>query len=159
MSHDQTAAPVADPALRRLHAELAITQHTALSTGAGFIPVPLVDFAAIGATQLSLVYRLCRIYRVPFWSQAVRSVIVSIAGAAVPSSVGPLLIGSSVKAIPGIGTVFGGIATPALAAGVTYAVGHVFVRHFESGGTLLDFSANGMKAQFERALDEREKEP
>jgi uncharacterized protein (DUF697 family) len=153
----ETAGP--DPAVRRLEAEVAITQHTAVATGAGFIPVPLADFVVIAAAQLSLLYRLCRIYRVPFSPEAARSVVASLVGAAVPSGVAPLLLASSLKAIPGIGTAFGSVATPALAAGVTYAVGRVFVTHLESGGTLLDFSADGMRAHFEKALDERAKGP
>jgi uncharacterized protein (DUF697 family) len=155
MSEVGTAATAKESALRRVQAELAITQHTAVSTGAGFIPLPVIDFAAIGAAQLTLLYRLCRIYDVPFSAQAARSVITSLVGAAVPSGFVPLFLASSLKVLPGIGTAFGSFATPVLAAGITYAVGVVFVLHLESGGTLLDFSANGMKARFERALEER----
>ena len=159
MSEVRAGSVVKDPALRRLQADLAITQHTAVSTGAGFIPLPVIDFAVIGAAQLSLLYRLCRIYHVPFSAEAARSVIASLVAAAVPSGVAPLLLASSLKAVPGIGTALGSFATPVLAAGVTYAVGRVFVMHLESGGTLLDFSANGMKVHFEKALAERTKEP
>jgi uncharacterized protein (DUF697 family) len=30
--------------------------------GAGFIPVPVVDFFAVGAIQLDMVRQLCRVY-------------------------------------------------------------------------------------------------
>ena len=29
---------------------------------------------------------------------------------------------------------------PVLSAGATYAIGNAFIKHFESGGTLLDFN-------------------
>ena len=37
-----------------------------------------------------------------------------------------------------VGTLFGVISVSAFAAAGTYAVGRLFVAHFESGGTLLD---------------------
>jgi hypothetical protein len=35
--------------------------------------------------------------------------------------------------------VAGGISVAALSFATTYAVGNLFIQHFESGGTLLDF--------------------
>jgi hypothetical protein len=44
-----------------------------------------------------------------------------------------------VKSIPIAWTAVGELATPALAVAATYAIGMVFIQHFASGGTLLDF--------------------
>jgi uncharacterized protein (DUF697 family) len=44
------------------------------------------------------------------------------------------------KAIPVVGTALATIVTPTLSAGLTYAIGRVFIQHFESGGNLLDFN-------------------
>jgi uncharacterized protein (DUF697 family) len=41
----------------------------------------------------------------------------------------------------GPGSVLGGLTIGALEATVTFALGQVFIEHFESGGTLLDFDA------------------
>ena len=49
----------------------------------------------------------------------------------------PLASASVVKAIPLLGTLVGGVSWLALAGASTYAVGKVFIQHFESGGTLL----------------------
>jgi hypothetical protein len=46
---------------------------------------------------------------------------------------------SMVKSIPIAGTAVGALVTPALAVAATYAIGMVFIQHFASGGTLLDF--------------------
>jgi hypothetical protein len=35
-----------------------------------------------------------------------------------------------------------------LAGGCTYAVGQTFIRHFESGGTLLSFNAKDFQSSF-----------
>lgn len=138
--------------LRRLRCDMAITKHAAASMGAGFIPLPLVDFAAVAGVQLSLLYRLCRIYEVPFSTEAARSLVASLAAGAVPGGLQPLFLSSAVKVIPGVGTAVGQYATPVISAAATYAIGVVFLRHLESGGTLLDFSAQGMKEHFEKAL-------
>ena len=45
-----------------------------------------------------------------------------------------------VKGLPVIGTLVGTFTTPVLFAGATYIIGKVFIQHFTSGGTLLDFN-------------------
>lgn len=155
VTEQQTAAetPQADvlAEMRKLKVDMTISKHVSTALGFGFIPVPLVDFVAVTGVQLDMVYRLCRIYEVDFSTQAVRAVIASLVGAGVPLQ--PLLT-SGIKMIPGIGTAAGFFAGPALAGATTYAVGRVFVQHFETGGTLLTFDANKMKSHFERALSE-----
>lgn len=155
VTEPQTASETANPdvlaEMRKLKVDMTISKHVGTALGFGFIPVPLVDFIAITGVQLDMVYRLCRIYEIDFSTQAVRGVLASLIGAGVPLQ--PLLT-SSIKMIPGVGAAAGFFAAPALAGATTYAVGRVFVEHFETGGTLLTFDANKMKAHFERALAE-----
>lgn len=106
---------------------------------AGLIPVPVVDLVAIGGLQLQMLRRLSQIYDVPFADNRGKSLITSLAGAAIPTSSG-LGAAEFLKAIPIVGTAIGALVTPALAAGLTFAIGKVFIQHFESGGTLLDFN-------------------
>ena len=54
-----------------------------------------------------------------------------------------------------LGTLGGG-AVAISGASVTYATGEVFVQHFESGGTLLDFDVEKAKSQFKKALKKGE---
>jgi hypothetical protein len=49
-------------------------------------------------------------------------------------------VGSLAKGIPGVGTLVGALTMPAFSAGATYIIGKVFIQHFASGGTLLDFN-------------------
>jgi hypothetical protein len=49
-------------------------------------------------------------------------------------------IGSVAKGMPGIGTLVGALTMPVFSAGATYIIGKVFIQHFASGGTLLDFN-------------------
>jgi uncharacterized protein (DUF697 family) len=106
---------------------------------AGIIPVPIVDVVAVGAVQVQMLRRLSQFYEVPFSENRGKSLIAALAGALVPltSTVG---IYSTVKAVPVLGTIIGELAMPVLSAGATYAIGQAFIKHFESGGTLLDFN-------------------
>jgi uncharacterized protein (DUF697 family) len=145
------AAQAAAAGLRRVQCDLTITKHVSLAVGAGFVPLPVFDVMAVSGVQLDMLYRLCRIYNVPFSREAARSMISALVGASIPA--GPAgMLASGVKMIPGIGTALGLFTSPSLYAATTYAVGRVFVEHLESGGTLLTFDASKMKAHFERAL-------
>jgi uncharacterized protein (DUF697 family) len=137
--------------VRTLRCDVTISKHVAAAMGFGFLPLPMIDFVAITSVQMDLVYRLSRIYDVEFSTQAVRALIGSLLGASIPLQ--PALI-SGLKVLPGIGAAAAFIAQPALAGASTYAIGKVFVEHFESGGTLLTFDAGKMKAHFEQRMNE-----
>jgi uncharacterized protein (DUF697 family) len=109
------------------------------SGAAGIIPLPVVDVAVVGGLQLQMVRRLSQIYDVPFSENSGKSLIASLAGSAIPmsSSIGAASI---LKVIPFVGTIASALVMPALSGAATYAIGKVFIQHFASGGTLLDFN-------------------
>ena len=47
---------------------------------------------------------------------------------------------SLIKFLPGIGTAIGQLTMAAVSAPTTWILGKVFIQHFASGGTLLDFN-------------------
>jgi uncharacterized protein (DUF697 family) len=113
------------------------------SGAAGLIPIPLVDMAAVGGVQLQMLRRLSEIYGVPFSDNRGKSIIASVAGAIIPASTATttaMTFSSLLKGLPGIGTMAGALSMPVFSAGVTYVIGRVFIKHFASGGTLLDFN-------------------
>ncbi len=105
---------------------------------AGLIPVPLVDIAVVGGTQFDMLRRLSKIYGVPFSKNLGKSVLANLAGTAVPA-VAAASAASALKGIPVIGTGIGALTMSAGAASATYLIGKIFIQHFASGGTLLDF--------------------
>lgn len=124
-----------------------VKNHAMVAAGMGLIPVPLLDVAAIAATQLKLLKTLADHYGVAFSENLGKSVIGALVGGTAPG----LATGTArslLKFIPGIGGMLGMITSPALAGASTYALGKVFIQHFESGGTLLDFDPSKMKAYF-----------
>lgn len=124
------------------HAEDAnklVDRFAVWSGAAGLIPVPIIDLVAVGGLQLQMLRRLSQIYDVPFAENRGKSLISALMGAAIPTSSG-LGAAELLKTIPILGTIASAFITPVLAAGATYAIGKVFIQHFSSGGTLLDFN-------------------
>jgi uncharacterized protein (DUF697 family) len=135
-------APMTDEQRDQLASEL-VDRFSLWSGAAGLVPLPLVDVFAVGGVQLYMLRRLSEIYGVPFSENRGKSIIASLAGSLLPASAATstaITIGSLVKAIPGVGTVIGVFTMPAFSAAATYAIGKVFIQHFASGGTLLDFN-------------------
>src|ERR1700750_2748890 len=113
------------------------------SGAAGLIPIPFVDMAAVGGVQLQMLRVISEIYVVPFSENRGKSVLASVAGAVIPASTATTTavgVGSLVKSLPGVGTAIGALTMPVFSAGATYVIGKVFIQHFASGGTLLDFN-------------------
>jgi uncharacterized protein (DUF697 family) len=117
-----------------------VDRFSVLSGAAGLIPVPLVDIAVVGGVQLQMLRRLSEIYGVPFSDNRGKAVVASLAGSMIPTSSG-MGIASSLKMLPGLGTALSSMVVPLASAGATWVVGKVFIQHFASGGTLLDFNA------------------
>jgi uncharacterized protein (DUF697 family) len=143
-STDADPAPKTDEQ-RDQEASDLVNRFVAWSGAAGLIPLPGVDVLAVGGLQLQMLRRLSQIYGVAFSENLGKSVIASLAGAILPASTATttaMTMGSLVKGLPGIGTLAGVVTMPALSAGATYVIGKVFIQHFASGGTLLDFDTS-----------------
>ena len=136
---------------RLASARSLVKNYVLAAAGIGLLPVPLLDLAGIMALQIKLVHGLALHYGVPFKNSVAQSLVASLLSG--PSSF--LLakgLASLAKAVPVLGTLGGGGAVAVTSASVTYAVGEVFVMHFESGGSLLDIDRVKAKALFKRKL-------
>ena len=119
--------------------------------GAGLIPLPVFDFAAITAIEIKMLRDLGNLYGVPFHEERVRAIVVSLIGAYTATKVGYTVGGSMMKSLPVIGQAIGMAAMPAFGAGVTYFIGKLFIQHFVSGGTFLDFDPRAVRARFSKS--------
>lgn len=135
LQHVMDAAPNS----RRARATKLVERFSLWSGAAGLIPVPFVDLAAVGGVQLQMLRRISQLYGVPFSKNRGRAIIAGLAGTMIPVTTG-IGMSSYIKSVPLIGTAVGAIATPALSVAATYAIGMVFIQHFATGGTLLDFA-------------------
>lgn len=130
-------------------ARRTVRAYTLMGAGVGVVPFPLVDMAGILALQLKMISDLSKIYEVEFFKDKTRNLIASLFGSfGTGLTVVPALV-SAMKLIPGVGTAASSmVAMPLITGGSTYAVGQVFIMHFESGGTLLDFDPDKMHDYF-----------
>ena len=132
---------------RQVQALRIIKANVGWSTGAGLVPFPFLDLAAISAVQIRMIKQLSDLYGVPFRKEAAKEVI----GVAVGSGGAWLVsapIASAAKFIPVIGTFISTFVEPAAAAASTYALGRVFVQHFKFGGTLLDLDPEAVRRHY-----------
>ncbi len=136
-----------DPKDNSKRAERTIRNHVMWSMGAGFIPFPVADFLAVAAVQLDMVRSLSNVYGVDFKETEGKALITSLTGSGL-SRVGANAL---IKLIPGVGTALGGVSMSIMSGASTYALGQVFKRHFEGGGSFLDFDTD----RFRRFYDEQ----
>jgi uncharacterized protein (DUF697 family) len=125
------------------------------SAAAGFIPVPYVDLAALAAVQVKMVNEIAELYGTSATNEWVRTTVSTLLGTLVGAGLAVPLAASTAKLVPVLGSVAGGIGMGLSGAASTYAVGKVFVNHFENGGTLEDFSVEAVKEGLKSAYQEK----
>ena len=122
------AAPADDPVdtagLRR-QADAVIRSHVLWSLGAGLIPLPMLDLAAVTAVQVGMLEQLAKLYGVSYHQSSGKTFVTALAGTTL-ARVGASLL----KVLPGFGTVAGGASMSVLSGASTYGVGQVAVDHF-----------------------------
>lgn len=138
--------------VQEVAAKSIVKNHVIASLTLGLVPVPLFDLAALTATQMNMLRSLSEHYGVEFDDTNSKSLITSLIGGSLPV-LGVVGLSSLVKAIPGVGSLVGSASLSITAGAVTYAVGQVFIMHFEEGGTFEDFDAKRARDFFKRELE------
>jgi len=113
----------------------------------GVIPVPMLDLAVLTGLQLDMIHSISQRYEVPFSKELAKSIVSVLAGDAVLFTTATP-VASLIKIVPVLGQLSGTISMITLGGATTYAIGKVFIQHFESGGTFLDFNLEKAKAHF-----------
>lgn len=125
-----------------------IQHHVIWSMGAGAVPLPVLDIAAVTMVQLDMLKQLSRLYDIDYNESSGKSLITALAGSTLAR------IGSSfVKSIPGIGSILGGVSMVILSGASTYAIGQVFSQHFERGGTFFDFDMGWAQRKYDEEFN------
>lgn len=134
-----------------------VKRYVLMTSAAGCIPVPLLDVAAIMGCQLMMLKDLSQHYGIKFSEHRVKNILGSLVGSFGAAHLLTPLLASAIKLIPVVGTAAGWLAMPGAAAASTYGVGKVFVQHFASGGTFLDFKPENTRAFYEQQFREAQK--
>lgn len=123
------------------------------SMGAGLIPFPWLDMIAVSGVQLKMLAEISAIYDVPFQANRSKAIMGSLVGSIVPGAVSYGSAVTFLKGVPGVGLI--GAATMVLMSRATaWALGKVFIQHFESGGTFLDLDPDKVRDYFRTQFEE-----
>ena len=128
-----------------------------ISMGAGLIPILGLDLAAVSGTQVKMLADLSKVYGIPFRKSLGKASIASLAGYVLPHAMSYSWMGSMLKQIPVVGILAGAPAMALFSGAYTWALGNVFIQHFASGGTFLDFDAEKVKTYFQAQFEEGRK--
>jgi len=128
-------------------AESMVRNHALVAAGIGFIPVPYVDFIGLTATQFKLLKSLGDLYGVKFVDEPVKKTVAALINGYAPLQFAPVLA-SAIKVVPFFGQSAGALSMASIGGGITYGIGKVFVQHFESGGTFLNFEPQKVREYF-----------
>ena len=90
---------------RSKRADRIIHSHTLWGMGAGAIPVPMVDILAVSAIQVDMLKQLAEAYGSDFTENMGKTFVTALTGGTFAR------IGASfIKAVPGVGTLVGGVS-------------------------------------------------
>ncbi|MEO8698503.1 MAG: DUF697 domain-containing protein [Kofleriaceae bacterium] len=148
---DPAPAAAVDPAKRREKVDAIIRKHVVWASGAGLIPIPLADVAAVTAVQVTMLKELTKQYGSELPESALQNFVTALTGGML-ARIGA----SAIKAIPGIGTFLGAASMSILSGASTYGVGQVAKGQLEIRGDLandMGKAKRDYKAEYDRGKD------
>ena len=129
-----------------------IKEHVVWSVGAGLVPVPIIDFVAVTAIQVDLIRQLCTLWDVNYDEGTGKVWVGALTGGAL-ARIGA----SAIKAIPGVGSLLGGLSMSVASGASTYAVGQVVKKHLGAGGSMSNLNVDEAKKDYESELEKGKK--
>lgn len=139
---------------RSIQASKVVRNYSLGNIAMGAIPLPLVDLAGITAIQLKMLHSLSKLYDIPFSQELAKSAISSLLGSSLPMHFAGPASASLAKFIPFVGQGLAYATLPVFSGASTYAIGKVFIQHFESGGTFLTFDPEKVRTYFAEQMQE-----
>ena len=106
--------------------QMVIHSATAASAAAGAIPIPMSDAIPIIAAQIGMIIALGKEFDITLSDAAAKSIL----GVGVAQQAGRAVASNLLKAVPGVGTVVGGVIGASTAAALTEALGWVIADDF-----------------------------
>jgi len=146
--------PGEDVRLRVVRAREIVRRRSNWAMAGGILPIPFLDVCAVSAIQIVMIRELSIYYGIPFYRSMAKSFVTALLGSVLPVVASGGLAGSIAKAMPFFGWGVGLATVPLVAGATTRAAGMVFVQHFESGGTMLDFDPMATREYFKREFEE-----
>jgi uncharacterized protein (DUF697 family) len=128
----------------RAGARRIVHRYVGVSAVAGLITVPALDVVALGGVHVALIKELTDYYGAEFSEHTARNILIAITAGLVPGAIGSSVGRKALSVLPFVTHGAGLLVMSAFSAGVSYALGNVFIRHFEAGGTLDSFNPQNL---------------
>ncbi|HNL06752.1 MAG TPA: DUF697 domain-containing protein [Chitinophagales bacterium] len=132
---------------KKEQAQKVVQNHMLFAGGAGLVPLPGLDLIAVTAVQIEMLRQLSNLYGKDFSENQIKNYISAITGGLVARAGA-----SALKGIPVVGQLLGSATMAITSSATTYAIGQVFVTHYESGGSNEDFDVETFKKMYEQEL-------
>ena len=126
-----------------------IKRHVIWAMGGGFIPISLLDIASMTAIQIDMLKQLAKLYGVEYSTAKGKTFVSALTGRSL-ASIGA----TAIKALPGVGTLLGGVSMSVMSGASTYAVGKVATELLETGDDLFNVDLASAKKRYEDSLAE-----
>jgi uncharacterized protein (DUF697 family) len=127
--------------------EAIVNKYLPWAMGVGFIPSALLITAGVAGIQIKMLSEISKVYGQPFSENRAKSIVISLLGGLAPGALGGV-VGGLLASIPFVGGWLLPATMPLMAGASTFAVGKIFIQHFESGGTFLSFDSVKAKEVF-----------
>lgn len=128
--------------------------YTAYTSGAGAIPFPGADMATVGVLQYRMISKIAHEYGVEVEKERLKGIIGSLLATIFSASIAYGPVSQFLALTSGLGWIMKSAVSVSISGATTYALGNVFIRHFESGGTLLDFDVKEQSETYKKLVDE-----
>ena len=142
---------------KELEALKTVKRYMWWSMGAGVIPVPVVNLVAVSGVQLKMLAEISKIYGVPFQENRGKAITGALTGFLAPQAISTGLVGNLLRFVPVVGPLATASSMVLFCAASAWALGKVFIEHFESGGTLLSFDPEKMREHFRAEYEQGRK--
>lgn len=133
----------------RENTDRIVRSHVIWAMGAGLIPIPLFDIAAVTAIQMDALQKLADEEGIDYTTDGGKRFVTALTGGAFAR-----LGASLIKGVPGVGSVIGGLSMSAMSAASTYAICQVALHHFRTEHNFLAFDVSKAKSLYEKALEQ-----
>ena len=147
MTETGQKGPAGTSAERELEADKIVHGHIMWAMGAGLMPIPLFDIAAVAAVQMDMLKQLAKVYVADYSNAGGKTFVGGLTGGTFAH------IGASLfKFVPGLGTVWGGLSMSVMSGASTYAVGSVARSYLSAGKGFSGIDAEEAKRRYEEEL-------
>lgn len=116
--------------------------YIATTFGVGFTPIPFADASALVPLQITMLGHITAIFGIDLDKATIVTLIAAVGGTGSATYVGRSIVSNALKAIPGVGTVVGGLISGATAATITSTLAFTYI---EVLAVMAQMDANGQK--------------